>query len=135
MKPRLSHVAIAVRSIGEVLPFYTDVMGLGPAEIHDVPEQGVRVALLSVDEVAVELVEPLDQQGAVARFLERRGEGLHHICFEVEDLPEELARLSRLGVELINAYPQHTGTRKIAFLHPRWTHGVLIELEAREEGP
>ena len=124
----LNHVCIAVRSVADSLGFYGAVFGLGDARIEDIPDQGVRAAIVSVGGSQLELIEPTDPSGAIARFIDRRGEGLHHICFEVEDLQGALDRLEAKGVELIDKSPREGLAGMIAFIHPRATGGALVEL-------
>lgn len=128
----LSHVCIAVRDIEDTLRFYRDVFGVDEAEVEDVEDQGVRAALVTVGGSRLEFIQPTDPGGAVARFIERRGEGLHHLCFEVEDLKEKLERLDAAGVQLIDKAPRRGHAGMIAFMHPRATRGVLIELVDRD---
>ena len=128
----LNHVCLAVSDIEETASFYRDVFGLGDVEIEEIPDQGVRAALVRVGGSQLELIQPTDPDGGVARFIERRGEGLHHICLEVEDLQEKLDRLAANGIELIDKSPRQGLSGTIAFLHPRSTRGVLIELVDRD---
>jgi methylmalonyl-CoA/ethylmalonyl-CoA epimerase len=132
MARKLDHVALAVRSISAVLPFYRDVLGLEYRGEELVPGQGVKVAVLLAGEVRIELLEPTGSEGPVARFLDSKGEGLHHIAFCTDDLAAELNDLAEQGVRLINPEPRSgaEGTR-IAFLHPATAAGVLIELVER----
>ena len=124
----LNHVCIAVRDIEDTLRFYSRVFGVGGAEIEEIEDQGVRAALVKVGGSQLEFIEPTDQAGSVARFIERRGEGMHHICLEVDGLEETLDRLDAGGVELIDKAPRPGLSGKIAFIHPRETRGVLVEL-------
>ena len=124
----LNHVCIAVRDIEDTLRFYAMVFGVGGAEIEEIEDQGVRAALVRVGGSQLEFIEPTDPAGSVARFIERRGEGLHHICLEVDGLEETLDRLDAGGVELIDKAPRPGLSGKIAFIHPRETRGVLVEL-------
>jgi methylmalonyl-CoA/ethylmalonyl-CoA epimerase len=123
----LDHVAIAVPSIRDALPRYQHLLGLASSEIEEVPSQNVAVAFLG-GPVPLELLEPRGE-GGVARFLERRGPGLHHIAYRVPDLEAELARLSAAGARLIDERPRE-GARghKVAFVHPEAVGGVLVEL-------
>jgi len=132
MERKLDHVAVAVRSISEALPFYRDVLGLEYRGEETVPGQGVKVAVLGAGENRIELLEPTTPDSPVARFLEKNGPGLHHIALCTDDLAAELERLAAKGVRLIDAVPRNgaEGTR-IAFLHPRAAAGVLIELVER----
>ena len=124
----LNHVCIAVRDIEDTVGFYRDLFGLGNVAIEEVPDQEVRAALIRVGGSQLEFIQPTNQDGGVARFIERRGEGLHHICFEVENLQEKLDILAASGVELVDKSPRQGLSGMIAFLHPRSTRGVLIEL-------
>jgi methylmalonyl-CoA epimerase len=131
---KIDHIGIAVRNIEETLAFY-ERFGLRPAHSEAEPEQRVVVAFLPAGESEVELIEPIDEDGPVARFLAKRGEGMHHICFEVEDIESVLRALEQEGIGLIDAQPRlGTGGKRIAFVHPRSAHGVLIELYERAPG-
>ncbi len=129
MVRKIDHIAIAVHNLEEQLEFYTAILGLNCAAIEEVPEQQVRVAILPVGDTRIELLEPTSAESPIARFLAKRGEGLHHIAYQVINLEGELSRIEEQGVELIDRTPK-TGAagKKIAFLHPKSTHGVLIEL-------
>lgn len=124
----VDHTAIAVRDLDTALDRYQRLFGLKPGARGRVPNQGVEVAFLSLGDTQIELIQPIDDQGAVARFLERRGEGLHHIALRVDDLRAELARLRAAGVELIDSEPRPGFHGLVAFVHPRATGGTLIEL-------
>ena len=128
----LNHVCLAVRDIEATTRFYRDVFGIGEAEIEEIEDQGVKASLVRVGGSQLEFIEPTDPAGGVARFIERRGEGVHHICFEVEDLEGTLARLASSDVELIDRRPRKGLSGMIAFIHPRSTQGVLIELVDRD---
>lgn len=121
----LDHVAIATPSIREAAPLYELLTGAPCSPVEEIPDQGVRVAFVG----RIELLEPSDAGGTVARFLDRKGPGLHHLAFRVPDLPEALSLLSDRGFELIDREPR-VGARghRVAFLHPRSTGGVLWEL-------
>lgn len=135
MIKRVDHIGIAVRNIEEVLNFYRQCLGLELAHTEVEPDHRVVVAFLPAGESEVELLEPIDPDSAVGRFLQKRGEGIHHICFEVKDLRQALARLKEQGVSLIDEEPRlGTGGKRIAFLHPKGAHGVLIELYERVPG-
>ena len=125
---KIDHIAIIVRSIEEALQVYEGALGLELTDVKEVPEQAVRVAFLPVGESKIELVEPLTADGGVARFLEKRGEGLHHICLEVDDIEAALQDLAAQGVRLIDEQPRQGAHGRVAFLHPKSAHGVLIEL-------
>ena len=124
----INHVAIAVRNIEETLAFYSRVFGAGTDEIEDLEDQGVRAALVGVGGSQLEFIQPTDPDGGVARFIDREGEGLHHVCFEVEDLSGKLKLLDEEGIQLIDRAPRKGLSGSVAFLHPRSTGGVLIEL-------
>jgi lactoylglutathione lyase/methylmalonyl-CoA/ethylmalonyl-CoA epimerase len=128
MIKKIDHIAIVVRSIEEALQVYEGAMGIELTEVEEVPEQAVRVAFLPVGESKLELVEPLTMDSGVAKFLEKRGEGMHHICLEVEDIEAALQDLAAKGVRLIDEQPRQGAHGRIAFLHPKSAHGVLIEL-------
>ena len=132
---RIHHVALIVRSIEETLPLYTELLGLPLETIMDIPTDRVRIAFLGVGESKVELVEPTDDTTGVARFLASKGEGFHHVCYEVANLAEELTRLGIDGAELIDTAPRRGAEGPVAFLHPRSGHGVLIELIEAPGGP
>jgi len=122
------HVGVAVKSLEEALEGYRR-LGLEPDFTEDVPSQGVRVAFLRAGSVRIELLESLQPDGVIARFIERRGEGLHHLAFASEDIRKEMTRLRQAGFELVDAEPRRgSGGRLVAFVHPRSLHGVLLEL-------
>ncbi len=129
MSLRVHHIAIAVRDLDEALSFYRDVLGLEVAERHQVPQEGVEIAFLPAGEAEIELLEPLDEGGGVARFLEKRGEGLHHVCLEVPDIEAAMDRLRAAGARVLSESPRvrADGTRYV-FIHPKSAHGVLLEL-------
>ncbi len=125
----IDHVGVAVRDLEAALELYEGTLEMPVAHRETVPEQGVEAVLLDVGATHVELLRPLAPESAVGRFLERRGPGLHHVAYRVEDIDAELARLAADGVELIDREAR-TGIRdsRVAFLHPRATGGVLSEL-------
>jgi methylmalonyl-CoA/ethylmalonyl-CoA epimerase len=137
MKPpgRIHHVAVVVRSLDAALPLYRDLLGMAHETTMDIASDRVRIAFLGVGESKVELVEPTDDTTGVARFLANKGEGFHHVCFEVADLAAELTRLGIEGVELIDSAPRRGAEGPVAFLHPRSCHGVLVELIEAPGGP
>ncbi len=124
----VNHVCIAVSDIDDTLRFYRRTFGVGAAEVVELEDQGVRAALVRVGGSQLEFIQPSDPSGGVARFIERRGEGVHHVAFEVEDLQGQLDRLAADGVQLIDSEPREGLSGSIAFIHPRATRGVLIEL-------
>jgi methylmalonyl-CoA epimerase len=132
---RIHHVAVVVKSIETALFLYRDLLRLPLDTIMDIPQDRVRIAFLGVGESKVELVEPTDDTTGVARFLANKGEGFHHVCFQVDDLAQELTRLGIDGVELIDSAPRKGAEGPVAFLHPRSCHGVLVELIEAPGGP
>jgi methylmalonyl-CoA/ethylmalonyl-CoA epimerase len=125
---RLDHVAIAVKSLEEALPFYEN-LGLARLDIEVVAEQGVRVAKLDVGNTHIELLEPLSDESPVGKFIAKNGPGLHHICVGVNNIECSLRDLKETGTRLINEEPKiGAGGAKIAFVHPKSTGGVLLEL-------
>ena len=125
--PRIAHVGVAVPDLQAALAFYRDVLGLEPhpAETAD----GAVIVSLPFGESAVELLEPTDPEGPIARFLARRGPGIHHICYRVPDLDAALDACRRAGYRLVDETPRvGTGARRIAFIHPKSTAGILLEL-------
>jgi len=132
---RVHHVALIVRSIEESLGLWRDALSLELETVMDIPSDRVRIAFLGVGESKIELVEPTDDTTGVARFLESKGEGFHHVCFEVPNLAETLLRLEIDGIELIDSAPRKGAEGPVAFLHPRSCHGVLVELIEAPGGP
>jgi methylmalonyl-CoA/ethylmalonyl-CoA epimerase len=129
MIKRIDHIAIVVEDIEAALGFWRDGLGLDLTHVEDVPEQAAAVAFLPTGVSEVELVKPTSTSSGIARFLARRGPGMHHICFEVDDIAATLADLKRKGIRLIDAQPRiGTGGKQVAFIHPESTHGVLVEL-------
>jgi methylmalonyl-CoA/ethylmalonyl-CoA epimerase len=125
----LHHVGIVVPSIAEALPFYRDVLGYEVGAPHDVSDQRVKVTFIAKGPSRLELLEPTDRESGVARFLAERGRAtMHHRCFEVADLARTLERLAAEGVELIDHAPRRGVEGLVAYIHPRATGGVLIEL-------
>ncbi|MEP6639104.1 MAG: methylmalonyl-CoA epimerase [Chloroflexota bacterium] len=132
---RVHHVALIVRSIEVSLGLWRGALGLDLETIMDIPSDRVRIAFLGVGESKIELVEPTDDSTGVARFLESKGEGFHHLCFEVANLAETLLRLEIDGIELIDSSPRRGAEGPVAFIHPRSCHGVLVELIEAPGGP
>ena len=129
MIKRLHHVAIAVNNLDESMALYERILGVKPLSVGDIPSQKVRVAIFRVGtEAEIELVQPAAPDSGVARFLESRGQGLHHICFEVDEVDEELKAMAGKGIELIDRQGRAGLVGKVGFLHPKSTQGVLIEL-------
>jgi methylmalonyl-CoA/ethylmalonyl-CoA epimerase len=124
---RIAHVGLAVRSIGDLLPFCRDILGLSDASLDD--SDGARIAGLEAGDALVELLEAERPDTPIGRFVERRGPGIHHICFAVDDLDGTLDRCRKAGLRLIDETPRIGAEgKRIAFLHPSATGGILIEL-------
>jgi methylmalonyl-CoA epimerase len=132
---RIHHIAVVVSDLDASLRFYRDMLGLAPGPVVPIPSDRVNIAFLPVGESRVELVQPTDDSTGVARFLASRGEGFHHVCFEVANLAESLLRLEIDGIELIDTSPRPGAEGPVAFLHPRSCHGVLVELIEAPGGP
>lgn len=125
--PRIAHVGIAVRALDEILPFYRDVLGLPEVPLDDA--DGARIAGLAAGDSLVELLESRSPDSPIGKFVAKRGPGIHHICFAVDDLDAALARCRAAGVRLIDETPRPGAEgKRIAFLHPSATAGVLVEL-------
>ena len=125
----INHIAIVVEEIDSALSFWRDVLGLEVDEIEEVPEQEARVAFLPSGEGKIELVEPTTSDSGIARYLQKRGPGMHHLCIEIDDIESMLNQLNAHGIRLINQTPQiGEDGRKYAFIHPDSAHGVLVEL-------
>lgn len=124
---RIAHIGIAVRALAEILPFYRDVLGMPEAPLDDA--DGARIAGVAAGESLVELLEPADEGSPIGKFIAKRGPGIHHVCFAVDDLEATLARCRAAGVRLIDEVPRLGAEgKRIAFLHPSATAGVLVEL-------
>ena len=129
MIKNIAHIGVAVKSIEEALGIYRDILGLEVAGIEEVEEQKVRTAFIPVGGTEIELLESTDPDGPVGRFISRRGEGIHHIALDVEGIEGLLDRLRERGIRLIDERPRiNIHGRKYAFIHPKSTAGVLIEL-------
>jgi methylmalonyl-CoA epimerase len=128
---RIDHIAIVVENLAAALEIYGDALGMTVSHIETISEQDVKIAFLPSSDSEIELLEPLSQDSGIGRYLAKRGEGLHHICLEVEDIEVTLAGLKARGVQLIDETPKRGAQGRIAFVHPRGAHGVLIELIER----
>ena len=135
MRPTVvDHIGIAVKSIEDALAFWESSLGIKCSGIEEVAEQRVKTAFLPVGETEIELLEATDPESPVAKFIEKRGEGLHHIALRVENIEETLKNLKEQGVRLIDETPRYgAGGAKIAFVHPKSSGGVLLEISQREE--
>jgi methylmalonyl-CoA/ethylmalonyl-CoA epimerase len=130
---KIDHIGIAVKNLDETLKFYEDVMGIKCTSKEEVEEQKVRVAFLPVGDSEVELLESTTEDGPIARFIEKKGEGIQHIAFKVDNIEEAIKDLQEKGVRLIDEKPRYgAGGARIAFLHPKSTSGVLIEISERD---
>ncbi len=127
MIKKVDHIGIAVHDIEEARQPY-ETLGLTVTHVKEVSDQQVKVAFLPVGDTEVELVQPTTADSGVARFLENRGEGVHHLCFEVDDIEATLADLKAQGMRLIDQEPRQGAFGRVVFLHPKSAHGVLIEL-------
>jgi methylmalonyl-CoA/ethylmalonyl-CoA epimerase len=126
---KISHIGIAVRDLDQQIRLYRDVLGLELVHVEEIEDQQVRVAMFRIGESAIELLTPLSDESPVARHLDRRGEGIHHIAYQVRELAQMLLALEAQGVELVDKSPRRgAGGKRIAFLHPTATRGVLTEL-------
>ena len=125
---KINHIAIAVKDVEESLVFWRDAMGLTVDHIEDVPSQKAQVVFIPVGDSEVELVKPTSPDTGVAKFIDEKGGGMHHLCFEVDDIDGMLAQLKEKGVRLINEVALELPGRKMAFVHPKSTNGVLVEL-------
>src|SRR6185437_7019940 len=132
---RVDHIAIAVRDIDAALKFYRDTLGIVPSVVEDVPTEGVRIAFLPLggpEGTKIELIQPLDRANSIGRFLEKHGEGQHHICLEVADIEAALAQLQAEGAPVLDTAPRISAEGRAVFIHPKGASGVLIELVQRD---
>ena len=132
---KVHHVAVIVRDLDESLVFWRDMLGLPVELVLPIEHDRVTIAFLPVGESKVELVQPTDDTTGVARFLANKGEGFHHVCFEVDDINAALTRLELDGIEVIDRVARKGAEGPVAFLHPRSCHGVLVELIEAPGGP
>jgi len=130
---KVDHIGIAVKNLDETLKFYTEALGLELQGTETVEEQKVKVAFLPVGDTEVELLESTDPEGPIAKFIDKNGEGIQHIAFRVENIEEAIAHMKEKGFRMIDEKPRYgAGGAKIAFMHPKSTHRVLVELSERE---
>lgn len=129
---RIDHIAIVVENLEKALEVYRDALGMTVAAVKEMPEQDVKMAFLPTGGSEIELLEPLSTESGIAKYLAKRGEGLHHICLEVDDIAATLADLKAKGAQLIDETPKRGANGQIAFIHPKGAHGVLIELVERD---
>ncbi|NLW23444.1 MAG: methylmalonyl-CoA epimerase [Tissierellia bacterium] len=133
MVNKIDHIGIAVKNLDEALKFYEEVLGIkcGGTEVGE--EQKVKVAFLPIGDTEIELLESTDEDGPVAKFIEKRGEGIQHIAYRVDDIEKAIEELKEKGIRMIDEKPRYgAGGARIAFLHPKSTYGVLIELCERK---
>jgi methylmalonyl-CoA/ethylmalonyl-CoA epimerase len=126
---KVDHIGIAVRNLDETIPYYTETLGLKVLKIEEVASESVRVAFIDAGNVKLELLEPMSEQSAIHTFIEKKGEGIHHIALAVDDIKAEMKRLQNEGFEFIYPEPKYGADNQyINFIHPKYTNGVLIEL-------
>jgi methylmalonyl-CoA/ethylmalonyl-CoA epimerase len=128
MLKKIDHIAIAVKNVDETLKVFGDVFGLKCDHIEEIPDQGVKAATVRIGDVNIEFVQPIKPDTGIAKFVETKGDGIHHIAIEVAEIEKELAALEAKGVALIDKKPRKGMAGMIAFIHPKATKGVLIEL-------
>ena len=134
MLKKIDHIGIAVHSIEQARVFYEQALGLHCERLEEVASQKVRTAFFSLGETHIELLEPMDQESPIAKFLAKRGEGIHHIAYQSDDLADQLTQVREAGCRLINEEPvKGAGGKAIAFLHPKSSHGVLTEVCQKSE--
>ena len=127
MLRKIHHIGIVVRDIESAYAFYRDTLSLPVHKEDTLPDQGVKAALLKIGDSEIELLEPIEPGTGVARFLENKGEGLHHLCFETDDIEQELEATKAKGIAVIDQQPRPGLAGTICFLHPKVSHGVLVE--------
>lgn len=129
---KIDHIGIAVKNLKEAARFCSDAFGLKVSDETDVPERKLRIAFADISGVKLEFLMPIDKESVVAKFIDKRGEGIHHICFEVDDVEKAISELKSKGVELVDEKPR-LGVEgdKIVFLQPKSAYGVLIELKEK----
>jgi methylmalonyl-CoA epimerase len=133
---RIDHIAIVVQDLDAALKIYCDILGLSLARVEEVPAEGVKIAFLPLPEghSEIELVQPTTEDTGIARYLAKRGEGMHHICLEVDDIQSAMTEMAAGGLQILEEKPRLGNQgQKYVFIHPKTTHGVLIELYERPE--
>ncbi len=136
MPKRIDHVAVIVRDIEQALVFYRDTLGIVPSEIKEVPTEQVRIAFLPMggpDGSEIELIEPTTPGSTLSKYLEKRGEGLHHICLEVDNIDTALQEMKDKGAPVLDQQPRIAAEGRAIFLHPKGTSGVLLELIEKQD--
>lgn len=131
----LDHIGIAVKNLDEAVKFYRDVLGLELVEVEEVPEEKVKIAMFKAGSVYIELLQGLSEDSAISKYIAKRGEGIHHIAIRVESVDALTKELKEKGVRVVYEEPKLVsgGKRKINFIHPKATHGVLLEILERYE--
>lgn len=125
---KIHHVGVVVRDMEQAIRFWRDTLGMRVYKLETIEDQGVKAALLTLGDSEIELLEPVVEDNGIARYLQSRGEGLHHICFEVDSVDRDLDALKSRQIELIDQAPRIGLAGRICFLHPRAMHGALVEL-------
>lgn len=125
---KIDHIAIVVENLDVALSVYRDALGMTVTDVREMPEQDVKMAFLPTGDSEIELLEPLSADSGIGKYLAKRGEGLHHVCLEVDDIDATLADLKAKGAQLIDETPKRGAYGRIAFIHPKGAHGVLVEL-------
>ncbi len=129
---KIDHIAIVVENLDVALSVYRDALGMTVTDVREMPEQDVKMAFLPTGDSEIELLEPLSADSGIGKYLAKRGEGLHHVCLEVDDIDATLADLKAKGAQLIDETPKRGAYGRIAFIHPKGAHGVLVELVQRD---
>ncbi|GAB6085581.1 methylmalonyl-CoA epimerase [Alkaliphilus crotonatoxidans] len=130
---KLDHIGIAVKDLEQSLKFYEGILGLKCVDTEVVEEQKVKVAFLPVGDTEIELLESTHEDGPIAKFIEKKGEGIQHLAFRVENIEKAIEEMKAMGIRMIDEKPRYgAGGAKIAFCHPKSTNGILIELSQRE---
>ncbi|MTI68041.1 MAG: methylmalonyl-CoA epimerase [Firmicutes bacterium] len=133
MVKKVDHIGVAVKDLEETLKFYRDVLGLELQGTEVVKDQRVKVAFLPVGDTEMELLESTDKEGPIYKYIEKKGEGIQHIAYRVDDIEKAIKEMKEKGIKMIDEKPRYgAGGAKIAFLHPKSTHGVLVELCERD---
>ncbi|MDF2038528.1 methylmalonyl-CoA epimerase [Cytobacillus oceanisediminis] len=128
MIKKVDHIGIAVRSLDEALPFYTETLQLEFLGIEEVESQGVKVAFIKAGETKLELLEPTSEESPIAKFIEKRGEGLHHVALGVDSIQERINQMKEQGIKMLQDEPKiGAGGAQVAFMHPKSTGGILYE--------
>jgi methylmalonyl-CoA/ethylmalonyl-CoA epimerase len=132
---KIHHIAIAVEDLDDALSFYRDALGADIGERKDVPDEGVEIAFIPAGTSEIELMRPLDPENTIGRFLQKRGEGIHHICLAVEDIKATIEHLEAGGAKMATQVRSHPDGTQYAFVHPKSARGVLIELYEEPSEP